>query len=62
MNTTTQAHYLVFTGGTSAVLHFVSVPLCPDLLRYIMLGEADTWRGRLVRGFFWVLDLVTVRG
>ena len=29
--------------------------LCPDLLRHANLGEADGMRGRVVRGFFWVL-------
>jgi hypothetical protein len=29
--------------------------LCPDLLRYEQLGAADTWRGRVVRGVFWLL-------
>lgn len=29
--------------------------LCPDLLRYEQIGEADGWRGRIVRAFFWVL-------
>ena len=29
--------------------------LCPDLLRYEQLGEADSWRGRIVRTFFWLL-------
>ena len=31
--------------------------LCPDLLRYEQIGEADGWRGRVVRGFFWILRL-----
>lgn len=29
--------------------------LCPDLLRYEQIGEADTFRGRVVRAFFWLL-------
>lgn len=29
--------------------------LCPDLLRYEQIGEADTWRGRIVRLFFWLM-------
>jgi len=28
---------------------------CPDLLLYEQLGEADGWRGRVVRGFFWLM-------
>ena len=29
--------------------------LCPDLLRYEQIGAADGWRGRVVRGFFWLM-------
>ena len=29
--------------------------LCPDLLRYAQIGQADTWRGRVVRFFFLVM-------
>lgn len=29
--------------------------LCPDLLRYEQIGEADGWRGHVVRAFFWLL-------
>ena len=29
--------------------------LCPDLLRYEQIGEADNWRGRVVRWFFWLM-------
>lgn len=29
--------------------------ICPDLLRLEQLGEADGWRGRLVRAFFWLI-------
>lgn len=31
-------------------------PICPDLLRYEQIGEADGWRGRIVRAFFWLLQ------
>lgn len=31
--------------------------LCPDLLRYEQIGAADGWRGRVVRGFFWLMQL-----
>lgn len=34
-------------------------PLCPDLLRLSDIGEADSWRGHVVRGFFWLLRKVT---
>ncbi len=33
--------------------------LCPDLLRLSDIGEADNWRGRVVRGFFRLLGWVT---
>ena len=33
--------------------------ICPDLLRLSDIGEADGWRGRVVRGFFWALKKVT---
>lgn len=36
-------------------IQMVGVPLCPDLLRYELIGEADGWRGRIVRAFFWLL-------
>jgi hypothetical protein len=29
--------------------------LCPDLLRWENIGAADGPRGRVVRGFFWLL-------
>lgn len=31
--------------------------LCPDLLRYEQIGEADGLRGRVVRTFFWLLRM-----
>lgn len=34
-------------------------PLCPDLLRLEDIGEADAWRGKVVRGFFRILKVVT---
>jgi hypothetical protein len=33
--------------------------LCPDLLSIRDLGEADGWRGRVVRAFFRTLRLLT---
>lgn len=33
--------------------------ICPDLLSIRDLGEADGWRGHVVRGFFRVLKIVT---
>ena len=34
-------------------------PLCPDLLSVRDLGEADSWRGHLVRAFFRALRVLT---
>jgi len=39
---------IMVTGTTQA-------PLCPDLLRWEQIGQADRWRGQVVRGFFWLL-------
>ena len=33
--------------------------ICPDLLRLSDLGEADNWRGHVVRGFFRLLRVMT---
>ena len=35
--------------------------ICPDLFGLRHLGEADGWRGRLVRRFAWLLDRVAPR-
>lgn len=40
---------------TSATTRLIGVPICPDLLDIDDLGEADNWRGHLVRGFFRLL-------
>lgn len=40
---------------TEATTRLIGVPICPDLLTIADLGEADTWRGRLVRLFFRLL-------
>ena len=40
---------------TTIGTRWVGVPFCPDLLRWELLGEADRWRGRVVRGFFWLM-------
>lgn len=31
--------------------------VCPDLLGYKQIGEADCARGRVVRAFFWCLQV-----
>lgn len=41
--------------ATTSKIHMVGVPFCPDLLEYRYLGEADNLRGRVVRGFFWLI-------
>lgn len=45
------AFTLVPTSGTRILV----CPICPDLLDYDALGEADGLRGRVVRAFFWLL-------
>jgi hypothetical protein len=40
---------------TTTLTRLIGVPICPDLLDYSALGEADNLRGRIVRGFFWLL-------
>ena len=42
--------------GTSPSVRMAGIPLCPDLLSIADIGEADGWRGRVVRGFFRVLE------
>jgi hypothetical protein len=48
--------YLDSTGRTTWLTTATVTVLCPDGLRYEDLGAADTWRGRLVRAFFWLLQ------
>jgi hypothetical protein len=40
---------------TEAGTKFIGVPICPDLLRYEDIGEADNVRGRVIRAFFWLI-------
>ncbi len=42
---------------TSSTVHLVGVPLCPDLLTYAEIGQADGLRGRVIRGFFWLMQV-----
>lgn len=49
--TTNLTTTVTITGGNA--------PLCPDLLRIEQIGVADGWRGRLVRGFFRVLKVIS---
>jgi hypothetical protein len=46
--------------STTAPVRIVTIPLCPDLLRYDQLGEADNLRGRVVRAFFWLMRVWSV--
>lgn len=41
--------------STGTVVRMVTIPMCPDLLRYDQLGEADNLRGKVIRGFFWLM-------
>ena len=42
---------------TGSIHRMVTIPMCPDLLRYDQLGEADNLRGRVVRAFFWLMRI-----
>lgn len=42
---------------TIATTRIVTIPMCPDLLRYDQLGVADNMRGRVVRAFFWIMRI-----
>ena len=53
--------YIDFSGdaqqvnlGTTSVVRAI----CPDLLDIDDLGEADTWRGHLIRGLFRAVDVI----
>jgi hypothetical protein len=43
--------------STSNKIQIVTIPLCPDLLRYDQLGAADNLRGRVIRAFFWLMRI-----
>lgn len=42
---------------TTTITRMVTIPMCPDLLRYDQLGEADNLRGKVVRAFFWLMRI-----
>ena len=48
-----QAFYWVPLTSITGAQH----ALCPDLLRYEQIGEADGLRGWIVRTFFWLLRI-----
>ncbi len=43
------------SASTTTTVRLVGIPFCPDLLRYEYIGEADNFRGRVVRAFFWII-------
>lgn len=47
----------IFGNITGVSARFVTIPICPDLLDYELIGEADNLRGKVVRAFFWVMRL-----
>ncbi len=50
---------MAVTGAmTTTVSKILGVPICPDLLSIDDMGEADGWRGQLIRGFFIVLSWI----
>lgn len=48
-----------FVAAGSATVTGTHRAICPDLLSIRDIGEADGWRGHLVRGVFRVLRVVT---
>jgi hypothetical protein len=40
---------------TGSYWHMVTIPMCPDLVTAEYFGAADTWRGRVIKGFFWLM-------
>ena len=51
--------FIVPNTGTQMTCTGTSSALCPDLLNLRDIGEADGWRGHVVRAFFHVLRVVT---
>lgn len=54
--------YTIYNGDllgnvTSVHVRLVTIPICPDLLEYDMIGAADNRRGKVVRAFFWLMRL-----
>lgn len=50
--------YIVIDGisfDTTTQFRWLGTPLCPDHLEHADLGAADNLRGRVIRGFFWLL-------
>lgn len=55
---TSEDRIVVWGDSTITMGTFVTPnALCPDLLRYENIGEANGWRGRIVRGFFWLMQI-----
>lgn len=42
---------------TGVSTRLATIPLCPDLLDYELIGAADNLRGRVVRAFFYIMRL-----
>ena len=55
LDNATHINYITVTSRTDTVSRLVGVPFCPDMLRYEDIGVADNIRGRVVRGFFWLM-------
>lgn len=54
--------YTIYEGDllgnvTGVQTRLVSMPICPDLLEYDMIGVADNMRGKVVRAFFWLMRM-----
>lgn len=57
-----QEYVVIYNGDllgniTSVETRMATIPLCPDLLDYELIGAADNMRGRVVRAFFWIMRI-----
>jgi hypothetical protein len=43
------------TDANMSTLRLHASPLCPDMIEWRDLGDADNLRGRVVRAFFWLM-------
>lgn len=59
LNPTVTTMYALPGGVTTTSYTTTQSAICPDLLSIDQIGTADGWRGRVVRGFFRVLRLVS---
>ena len=53
--------YYTHTDVNHGIITCTTSAICPDLLDYSKIGEADNMRGRVVRVFFWLMRVWPVR-